>query len=749
MSLQNIDLANEPGFVRTEKSKGKYHNLSKTAAKVRKVLELFGTAIGGIFFIPALSGGLILWLVLANDLRTALFALLGLALSFSIAHLLSLDDNRLNLSRITSNGLLTSIAVSWLTLNADQPLHVELVILFLTITMASLGAAASIRAFRHTPLPPLSISYCFIIGLTFTLLPEWANSATKTMTQFVAMDSFADVVLNFLRSLGNVFFSPYPFLGLMILIALLSWSPTMTIVGLMGWISGTITASTMQNMGIEFHYLIAAHNYFFAAILTSTVLILPGRWTFLIAAISGANAAFLSAGIQIMFDGTAFAYLPLPAILTTWMMLGALTFAIDKDILHLNLDPKRPPEEVWWRARYWADRAGYPEPLVGVPISGEVEIVQGFDGKFTHKGLWRHAIDFQRPAISLDASEMQKSTWGTPVYAPMSGIVEIANFNVVDNQFGTANFAENWGNYIVIRLDKGGYLLMAHFRQDSITVGRGFRVSAGDYLGEIGNSGRSPYPHLHMQVQKKPEPGTPTSPFRLANYLTRQQDHPNEFRWNASGLPKEGSLVQAAPRNPAVFSILSSISPGKAIWHREIKGDIPFAYKTVANRSIEKMDLALDQSGQLIFKGLGQDHLILNIDFDALRVVENNTSGNALLKFLSLNCMAIPHAAKQNMIWSEPALLVPSKPQGIWELMSAPYKDRNYTLINHKCLSAPDSYKNNIVIQTTFEGKASHLPLKITGTYELLRGPISLVVEYENGEIKYNLQSFEPSYITH
>ena len=100
MSLQNIDLVNEPGFVQTEKSKGKYHNLSRTAAKIRKTLELFGTAIGGIFFIPALSGGLILWLVLANDIRSALFALLGLALSFSIAHILSLDDNRLNLSRI-------------------------------------------------------------------------------------------------------------------------------------------------------------------------------------------------------------------------------------------------------------------------------------------------------------------------------------------------------------------------------------------------------------------------------------------------------------------------------------------------------------------------------------------------------------------------------------------------------------------------------------------------------------------------
>ncbi len=720
-----------------------------TVEKFRKTYDLFGTALGGVFFVPALYASLILWIVLAQNLRTAVFAIAGLTLSAIIGHMLGLKDNRKELTVITANGLLASIAVAWLTSAADQLIEIQAIILIVTTIMVSLMAAASVRVFQKTPLPPLSIAYCFIIGLLFTLLPEWGEKAAALMPAFAPMDHLQNVGLNFLQSLGTVVFSPYPLTGILIICVFLIWSPTLFLTGVVGWCAGILTAFAMQRIGIEFMYLVSAHNYFFAGMLAGAVIFLPGRWNLLLAAAAGANAALLMACFQIIFEGSAFAYLPFPSIITCWIIIGALAFAVEKDLIDFNDDPTRPPEEAWWRARYWADRAGYPDPFVGVPVSGEVEIIQGFDGKFTHKGLWRHALDFQRQSTTIDPNELEKSTWGTPVYAPMSGIVEYASDRTNDNQPGLANYAENWGNYIIIRLDKGGWLLLAHFRRSTIAVTRGTRVVEGDYLGEIGNSGRSPYPHLHMQVQNAPEPGAPTIPFRLANYLTRHPDDQDNHEWHASGLPAESTLLCAAPRNPNVFAILSSVSPGKAVWHKSISGNVPNSYKFAADAQIENIEVALDQAGQLVFRDNRKNNVIISIDYDAWRVIENDTSYNPLLKLLALNSMSIPHAAKPGMKWKEPALLMPENPMGWWELFTAPYGKSDYIKIHNSCTAAPDSLQNTLLVETEFDRAKYDLPLKITGCYNLLRGPTSMVAEFENGKVTYTLQSFEPCFTVH
>ena len=108
--------------------------------------------------------------------------------------------------------------------------------------------------------------------------------------------------------------------------------------------------------------------------------------------------------------------------------------------------------------------------------------------------------------------------------APAAGVVESVRNNVPDNPLGVCNFADSWGNFVCIRLDQGGWALLAHFRQWSIVVQPGMRVEIGFPLGAAGNSGRSPVPHVHLQVQSGREPGARTVPFRLANYSIVGED---------------------------------------------------------------------------------------------------------------------------------------------------------------------------------------------------------------------------------
>jgi hypothetical protein len=57
------------------------------------------------------------------------------------------------------------------------------------------------------------------------------------------------------------------------------------------------------------------------------------------------------------------------------------------------------------------------------------------------------------------------------------------------------------GNHLVLRLGPGIYVLYAHMKPGSVRVRVGQHVHRGQLLGQLGNSGNSATPHLHLQVQ--------------------------------------------------------------------------------------------------------------------------------------------------------------------------------------------------------------------------------------------------------
>ncbi len=61
--------------------------------------------------------------------------------------------------------------------------------------------------------------------------------------------------------------------------------------------------------------------------------------------------------------------------------------------------------------------------------------------------------------------------------------------------------ADAAGNVVVIELDTGLFVVLAHLRQGTLRVGEGDRVRKGDTLALVGNSGNTTLPHLHLQVQ--------------------------------------------------------------------------------------------------------------------------------------------------------------------------------------------------------------------------------------------------------
>jgi murein DD-endopeptidase MepM/ murein hydrolase activator NlpD len=67
-----------------------------------------------------------------------------------------------------------------------------------------------------------------------------------------------------------------------------------------------------------------------------------------------------------------------------------------------------------------------------------------------------------------------------------------------DGQIVTADYAYDFGNYIIIRHKHGYYTRYAHMQSFRVKVGQ--RVQQNEVIGYIGNTGISTGPHLHYEV---------------------------------------------------------------------------------------------------------------------------------------------------------------------------------------------------------------------------------------------------------
>ena len=78
---------------------------------------------------------------------------------------------------------------------------------------------------------------------------------------------------------------------------------------------------------------------------------------------------------------------------------------------------------------------------------------------------------------------------GTPIYATGNGVVERAD-----------NRSKGYGNHV--RIDHGFGYLTFYAHMDEIAVKPGQKVSRGEVIGYVGNTGKSSGPHCHYEVHK-------------------------------------------------------------------------------------------------------------------------------------------------------------------------------------------------------------------------------------------------------
>ena len=91
--------------------------------------------------------------------------------------------------------------------------------------------------------------------------------------------------------------------------------------------------------------------------------------------------------------------------------------------------------------------------------------------------------------------------FGKELMAPCDGEIVLVVDGVKDNVPGQMNSFNVGGNMVIIKTANNEYLVLCHFKHQSIKVKEGQKIKQGGLLGLCGNTGNSSEAHLHFHIQ--------------------------------------------------------------------------------------------------------------------------------------------------------------------------------------------------------------------------------------------------------
>lgn len=180
-------------------------------------------------------------------------------------------------------------------------------------------------------------------------------------------------------------------------------------------------------------------------------------------------------------------------------------------------------------------------------------------------------VDWNRPGnpsykvpivqyLTVGAKLTDYYAYGQTVYAPCDGLVVGVGDGYVERRrahvltdgwkaiksanldLGTIDYAKVAGNFVIIRKAHGVFIGMAHFKPGSILVAEDEMVQAGQPIAQVGHSGNSFGPHLHIQAMDNADP-------HIANGLPLAFSHYEIFEFGqwcpvSKGIPKKTDRIR-------------------------------------------------------------------------------------------------------------------------------------------------------------------------------------------------------------
>ncbi len=527
---------------------------------------------GQVFFSTKKTFSTLLLLATFVDFYTGVFGLFAVVVTTLLAYWLGFNKYKITEGFFGFNSLLVGLGLGIYF----QPGPLLLLIVFLAAIFTLFISVALEGVIGKYALPYLSIPFVISLWALTLASREFMELGLNERGIYTLNDLYIigggplvnlyewwnnlplpSSVRSYFLALGAILFQYNLFTGVVLAVGLLSYSRIGFTLSLIGFYTAYLFYMLIGAKFSEVHYSYIGFNYILSAIALGGFFLVPNRNSYFWVVLIVPLVAIVTISLSSILEPYFLPVYSLPFNLIALVFLYVLQFRINNKA---NLNPvyiqQNSPEKNLYSFLNFKERFGKDAPIaIHLPFYGEWTVTQGHSGEFTHKESWRHAWDFE---IKNDDGKTYNDSgdfledyycYSKNVVAPAEGVIEEIVDDVPDNIIGEKNLEYNWGNTIVIKHSDYLYSKVCHLKPESIEVKVGQRVKQGDLIAKCGNSGNSPYPHLHFQLQGTPHIGSKTIDYPLSNYLTKQE---NNLKLNTTETPKKEEVVMNIQVNPAL-----------------------------------------------------------------------------------------------------------------------------------------------------------------------------------------------------
>ena len=398
----------------------------------------------------------------------------------------------------------------------------------------------------------------------FTLV-HWLETIEHFENKLIALPKIISV---YFKSLSSLFFQSNVLSGVLVALGLFVYSRIAFSLSIIGFIAAYFFYPILGGDVADFYEKFVGLNFIFLAIAIGGIYLVPSLASYLMSVILTPLLIIVLFGLNRILFMVGLAPYSLPFTLITIMFLYLLSYRVSIKFLHRVHYQEFSPEKNLYNflnANHRTRLFNYFP--IHLPFWGEWMVSQAHDGKITHLGEWSKAFDFiilddemksyQNPGLNVD----NFYCFNKPVVACADGYVASVTDNVEDNVINGNNTLQNWGNSMVIYHADGLYSQVSHLKIGSLKYTVGDFVKKGEIIAYCGNSGRSPEPHIHFQLQATPIIGAKTLDFPLAYYMKRND---NGFELKTFSKPGDGEFIQAVEVNPLLKSAFE-FNPGTTL----------------------------------------------------------------------------------------------------------------------------------------------------------------------------------------
>ncbi len=335
------------------------------------------------------------------------------------------------------------------------------------------------------------------------------------------------VITTYLYSLGAIFFQYSLLAGFIIALGVLMYSRISFLLSLVGFLTAYYFYSFLGADIAQYGYTYIGFNFILTAIAIGGHFIVASKQSFLWVLLLLPIVVLMTLSLtKVLLPYQLSIYsLPFNIVVLSFLYLLKLRVKTDSKLKGVALQLNNPEKNSYYQEQAENRFKWLQYSPISLPMHGLWTVSQAEDGAYTHKGEWKYAWDFV--ITDRNSKEFKNKgdfvedylCYGKTIIAPASGtVVEIVD-GIEDNTIGDMDILNNWGNTIVIKHTDYVYSQISHIKKDSFKVKKGNFVKKGEVLAQVGSSGRSPYPHIHFQLQATPSVGSKTLDYPIDHFI--------------------------------------------------------------------------------------------------------------------------------------------------------------------------------------------------------------------------------------